>query len=209
MSDTGLPLKFWLKQKRILINLIVMTIVWLTCSFNFYLIQFLLTSFEQVYLSTILSCLSDMFSYAIGGTLLNWVGVRKAQVLGQSIASVGGIIILIFGLSHQEAWFFPVMVFFAKMGISLSFGLNYTSNSYLFPTLFAATAIGLCNTFARLFSALSPIFAQLDEPLPMILFTGSALLTLASLFFLRVPKSNPNELLNAPIESAKEASDHQ
>ena len=73
---------------------------------------------------------------------------------------------------------------FTKFGISLSFGINYTANSYLFPTLFAATAIGLCNTFARTFSAMSPIFAQMDEPLPMILFTASAICALIAIFFL-------------------------
>ena len=84
---------------------------------------------------------------------------------------------------------------FAKFGVALSFGLNYISNSYLFPTLFAATALGFCNTFARLFSALSPIFAQMDEPIPMLLFTASSAITLGSVFALQVPKNNPNELI--------------
>ena len=92
---------------------------------------------------------------------------------------------------------------FAKFGVALSFGLNYISNSYLFPTLFAATAIGFCNTFARLFSALSPIFAQLDEPLPMLLFTASAAITLGSVLALQVPKSSPNELItNMPEQNS-------
>ena len=45
-AKTGLPLSYWLKQRKIMINLAVMIIVWLTCSFNFYLIMFLLTSFD-------------------------------------------------------------------------------------------------------------------------------------------------------------------
>ena len=40
------PLMFWLRQRKILINFIVMTLVWLGGSFNFYLIQFLLTTFD-------------------------------------------------------------------------------------------------------------------------------------------------------------------
>lgn len=76
------------------------------------------------------------------------------------------------------------MVLFAKFGVSLSFGLNYISNSYLFPTLFAATAIGTTNTIARLFSAISPILAQMEEPLPMILFTSTSIVGMAFLLFL-------------------------
>ena len=104
--------------------------------------------------------------------------------MGFSIAIIGGVLILIFGLPNQDRWFFPVLVLFAKYGVTLSFGLNYLSTTILFPTLFAATALGLCNTFARSFSALSPIFAQMDEPLPMILFTGSSMLTFGLIFLL-------------------------
>lgn len=93
------------------------------------------------------------------------------------------------------------MIFFAKYGVTLSFGLNYSSNSYLFPTLFAATALGLCNTMARLFSAVSPIISQFDEPLPMILFTSSSAVTLIFVFFLQVPKISPDELLASVLES--------
>jgi len=71
------PLIFWLKQRKILINLIVMTLVWLGASFNFYLIQFLLTSFDQVYLSTIFSCMSDMLGYSTGGFIFKVLGVKK------------------------------------------------------------------------------------------------------------------------------------
>lgn len=182
-------------------NLIVMTLIWLTCSFNFYLIQFLLTSFNQVYISTIFSCVSDMVGYSTGGLIFAQLGVKKTQLLGFSIATIGGLIILFVGLKHQDSWVFPVLIFFAKYGVTLSFGLNYASNSYLFPTLFAATAIGLCNTMARLFSAVSPIISQIDEPVPMILFTCSSAVTMIFIFFLNVPKKSPDELLSSVVES--------
>jgi len=176
-----------------------MTFVWLTTSFNFYLIQYLLTSFEQVYITTIYSSISDMVGYVSAAFIFTCLGVKKTQLLGFSIASLGGLAIMIFGLSHQDYWYFPLMVLFAKYGVALSLGVNYLSNAYLFPTLFAATAFGLCNTVARLFSALSPIFAQMDEPLPMMLFTGSSMITLTLVFCLQVPKSSPDELLNKPF----------
>ena len=99
-TKTGMPLRFWLKQKRILKNLISMTIIWLCCSFNFYLIQFLLTSFDQVYLTTIFSCISDMTAYASGGAIFNCLGVKKTFFLGCFFALSGGIVILAVGLEH-------------------------------------------------------------------------------------------------------------
>ena len=100
-----------------------------------------------------------MIAFFLGGVFFARIGYRKTQFIGQGMAIAGGFIILAVGLQHQDSFTFPIMVTFAKFGISLAFGINYTANSYLFPTLFAATAIGLCNSFARTFSALSPIFA--------------------------------------------------
>ena len=37
---------YYLRQPVILGNLIVITLVWLTCSFDFYLIQFLVNTFD-------------------------------------------------------------------------------------------------------------------------------------------------------------------
>ena len=38
LSTSGYPFTFWIKQRRILINLIVMAIVWFAASFDYYLI---------------------------------------------------------------------------------------------------------------------------------------------------------------------------
>ena len=138
------PFKFWLQQPKIRTNFIVVSFVWLIASFNFYLIAFLLTSFEQVYLSTIFSCMSDMLGYSTGGIIFAALNVKKTQMLGFSVATIGGIIILFYGLKHEGSWGFLFLIMIAKYGTTLSFGLNYTANSVLFPTLFAATALGSC-----------------------------------------------------------------
>ena len=44
----------------------------------------------------------------------------------------------------------------------------------IFPTLFASTALGYCNVLARIFSAVSPVLAQMEEPTPMWVFTVTA-----------------------------------
>ena len=101
-------------------------------------------------------------------------------------------------MKHEGSWVFLFLIMFAKFGVTVSFGLNYSANSYLFPTLFAATAIGLCNTFARAFSAVSPIISQLEEPIPMILFTVTSAITIFFIMFLHVPKNSPDELITKP-----------
>ena len=76
----------------------------------------------------------------------------------------------------------------AKFGVTCTFNINYSAHQYFFPTLFAATALGFCMFVARLFSALSFLFAEMDEPLPMIIFTCSCALTAVAAFFLRIEK---------------------
>ena len=98
------------------------------------------------------------------------------------LATLAGILILIYGLQHQDSWTFIALVFAARLGISFAFCIVYVSHAPLFPTLFSATALGFCNFFSRAFSASSTIFANLDEPTPMVLLTVlSAITALLSL----------------------------
>ena len=181
---------YYLRQCTILTNLVVVTLIWLTCSFDFYLIQFLVNTFEQVYLSGIGSSLSDLLGYSTGGILSTKLGVKGAFLSGFTLATCGGLVILFYGLAHQSSPIFPVLVLVAKYGIGVSFNTAFVSHNQIFPVLFAATAMGYCNMFARLFSAGSSIFANLEEPIPMLMFTGTAAATAIASLFLRVPKQN-------------------
>ena len=144
-----------------------------------------------------------MSAYIVGGSVFTFIGLRKTYTIGNIISTSGGLIILFFGLRNQDSWYFPILVLYAKFGVTLNFGLNYISNPYLFPTLFAATGLGMCNTVARTFSALSPIFAQMEEPLPMLLFTASSCACLGVVFLIKIPKNNPDELISKPYDGSK------
>ena len=83
--------------------------------------------------------------------------------------------------------FFPVLILVAKYGIAASFNTAFLSHNKIFPVLFAATAMGFCNMFARLFSGFSSLLAAIDEPFPMYMFTGTAAVTAIAVIFLSVP----------------------
>ena len=127
--------------------------------------------------------------------------MKISFLTGFSLATIGGLIVIFYGLEHQDAAIFPVLILFAKYGISLSFQVVFLANDVIFPILFAATAIGYCNFFARLFSALSPLFANLEEPAPMIMFTACAAVTAIAVQFLRVPKSGPTRTKSVLAQS--------
>ena len=82
----------------------------------------------------------------------------------------GALMLLGYGLSHQESILFPMFILIAKFGISSAFNILYVSHSTVFPVLFSATALGMCNFVTRIFTAISPILAQIEEPLPVLIF---------------------------------------
>ena len=62
-------LSYYLGQRKIQINLLIMCFIWLSTSFNFYLIQFLINTFDQVYESALGSATSEVLAYAFAGLL--------------------------------------------------------------------------------------------------------------------------------------------
>ena len=152
---------FYLRQPKIVINLILMSFVWLSTSFNYYLISFLLSTFDSVYLSATLSSLSEIVAYGVAGILYRKAGLKISISLSFAIAVVGGLLIIFIGLGNESSWTFSLMVLVAKFGIAQNFNIIYVSNADVFPILFCATALGMCNFLSRCFSALSPLISTL------------------------------------------------
>ena len=176
---------YYLRQPSILVNLIIMSFVWLATSFCYYLILMLTNTFDDVYLTGVTNGLAEFLAYFISGLVYEKIGVKLSLIISFLISTVGGILILIFGLQRQSSALFFAFFLLAKFGVTCCFNINFSANNYFFPTLFAATAIGLCNFLARLFSALSFFVGDLDEPIPMIIFTVLCGSTAVASFFLR------------------------
>ena len=89
---------FYLRQPRIQLNLGIMMIVWLTSSLDFYLITFLVNTFDQVYLSALASSLADFVAYAMSGFLYPILKARISFTSFFGASLVVGIVILCYGL---------------------------------------------------------------------------------------------------------------
>ena len=166
-------------------NLIIMSLVWLSTSFGYYLILSLVNTFSKVYISGLTSSFSEMAAYIISGLFYDRIGVKLSLILAFAMSTVGGVLILAWGLQHEDSVLFFVFFLMTKFGVTCTFNINFAANSYFFPTLFAATALGVCNFLARFASAFSFIVGQMEEPLPMILFTALCGLSILAVCFLR------------------------
>ena len=94
------PTSYYLKQRQIFVNLVMMSIVWLATVFGYYLILSLINTFDKVYVSGLTSSLSEMIGYIISGLVYQRIGVKLTLIISFSISAVGGVLILAWGLHH-------------------------------------------------------------------------------------------------------------
>ena len=81
-----------------MINLSIMTTLWLITSFNYYLIQFLVNTFKQIYTTAVCSSVSEIIGIAAGGALYNIYGLKASLSMSFSLALVGACCLLVYGL---------------------------------------------------------------------------------------------------------------
>ena len=148
------PASFYIKQPKIFANLVLMSMVWLSTSFGYYLILTLINTFDKVYVTAFTSSFSEAVAYIVSGLFYEKVGVKLSLGGAFTISAIGGLLILFQG-KHDDTIFFFISFLFAKFGVTCCFNINFVANAYFFPVLFAATALGICNFLARFVSSFS------------------------------------------------------
>ena len=77
-----------------------MAILWGVITFNYYLIMFLVNSFEQVFFIAIMIGIAEIVAFAISGCLLDKIGVKSTFLVSFTLTTFAGMLILIYGLEH-------------------------------------------------------------------------------------------------------------
>ena len=131
-------------------NLLLMAVIQVLIYFNYMLLTYLTNMFEQIYLTGLCSAASEIGAYIFSGTLYEKLGVRRTYLISLSIATLGGILIITYGLDHQESITFPVFFLLCKFGLSSAFNMIVVANSTIFEVQRAATALATPMFLARL-----------------------------------------------------------
>ena len=139
-----------------------MTCIWLVTSFDFYLINFLISSFKEAYNTAIASQLSEMSGQILSGFVFALVGTKRGLFFSFGMSFCAGLFILFHGLQNQTHWTFLLQILIAKFGIASAFNIIYLAHDGLFPVMFAASSFGYCNFFARTFTIASPLLARIE-----------------------------------------------
>ena len=167
-----------------------MSFAWFAVSFDYYLINFLITSFKHAYQASTASQIAEIASQFIGGLLFQTIGAKKSFFITFAMSAVAGIIIIFYGQYNQDGYMFLVLILASKFGISCSFAIVYVAHISIFPTMFATSSFGFCNFFARLFTISSPLLAQMNGSVPMICFSVTAGVAAILVLFLQTDEDH-------------------
>ena len=78
-------------------NLKVISMVWLTSTFNFYLVSYLLKYFPgSVYTNSAISSISEIISLFMSARVYTYFGTRNCLIFFYSISTLGGVLILVY-----------------------------------------------------------------------------------------------------------------
>lgn len=184
---------FYLRQGKILLNLLIMAYMWIACSFCYYLINLYVKYLPgNIYQNSMSSGAAEALAYVTSGFLLNKFGVKRTFTGLLILSLFGGICIIFLGERVGGAWM-SVFVIAAKFGIAGGWTLVYCGTMIIFPTLFCGTAIGFCNFGARFMTIFAPQVAERPAPWPMIMFSAFVLLGIILIQFVRILSKPTND----------------
>ena len=137
-----------------------MAYMWSTCSFAYYMIGLYVKYIPgNIYVNSIASGSSDLVANLVAGLVYEKLGIKLTFVVLFALSLVGGICLIVFG-TDSGSLMIGLFVILAKFGISGGFTIVYVCMVDLFPTLFVAKSMGVCNFCARLLTILAPQVAE-------------------------------------------------
>ena len=170
--------------------MLLITLVWVTTSFSYYMINLKVKYFPGDFnLNVVMLNLSDMFAYSIGGCLLRCARAKVIFSICFVTSAIAGTgIIVVSQRSDEVGWAFVMLVIMSRLGIAANFNVVYIAQAKMFPTLFSVTAMGIANFCARVSIALAPMIAEIHQPIPMSIFVTLTIITAITSLFIDEPK---------------------
>jgi len=81
-------------------------------------------------------------------------------------------------MAATQKWVFPMLVLMASFGTAGCFNLVYAVHAQIFDTLFAATAMGICNGTAKIATIFAPMVAEVKGTTSIWIYVSLACLSM-------------------------------
>ena len=177
---------YYLKQKAIAINLVVMTCNWLTVSFCYYLITYEMKYLPgNIFFNSYASCTAEFLSTIFYGVVLQYLGLKWGLIATNCLACTGTLLMIVWGWHAPGEWVLPILILFVKIGLNGMFFCLYLGNNMVFPTLFAVTAMGISNAIAKVATIGAPLLAEVPGTTSLWMIVGLTFTSQIACLFLR------------------------
>ena len=84
----------------ILSNFIICALLWLLSTINYYMTIYLVNKVEKEFICATVSVSSEMVAYFASGYLMEFFGPKKTYIGSFTLALIGGVLLLSYGLEH-------------------------------------------------------------------------------------------------------------
>ena len=188
MKHTVGTMKELIGEREIMINLALMTAIWTTCSFTYYLAKFQLKFIAgNVFVNSLSSSVADALSRPVAYFAYKCMHTRRVMLMFFTISAVGSIPVMFSENASVgfKSYAVPACLWIANFGSCGNFSNLYIGHLDLFPMVFATTTMGICNVVARALTVLAPIVAEIKEPYPEITYTALCFVAAITSIFIR------------------------
>ena len=100
VANEEVPISEMTKDPTVKRNLIIFICAWIVTTFNNFLLQFLVNTYELVYISALCLSLAEFIGFLFGSLLFILFGLKGALFICYGLAGLGGLSIMLYGIHH-------------------------------------------------------------------------------------------------------------
>jgi len=150
-----------LRNRKVILNLVMMVVCWSAVSFSFYMLTFFLKYLPgNIYTNSTISGFSCI-GYFLSGYISTQLGTKQTMI-GSFLATL--VAALTIALWPLQGFTMALVLLICRTAINCNFTLVYVIHIELFPTSFIVSSFSVCNFMSRLFTTMAPMVAEAKDP---------------------------------------------
>jgi hypothetical protein len=148
----------------------IMCLAWSTSSFCYYLIAYYTKYIPgNIYQIIAISTTIEIFACTFSGFIAEKFGLKNALTFFYFLAAAPACILVF--ISPEKTFEILICVLISKSSLSGAFNVCYLATPAFFPLVYNSQAFGICNIVARSITMGAYIIAEMQPPIPMLMYT--------------------------------------
>jgi Na+/melibiose symporter-like transporter len=175
LDKSELSIMEYIKVPTFRNNLIILTLLWVAVSFDFYLMGFYLTNMEgDINQNSLWQGVGMILAFIMSAPIIDRLGFKRSFAFFFVLSIIPAALYTM--IPHKSATLISVLVFVGRLGICPCYSLTFIASNQLFPPAIKSSLFALCNIVARAVCMVAPIVALMKDPFPFQIFGFLALI---------------------------------